>query len=203
MLLRGWQIVGAAAVLLLILITANLLQHEFTEEFVRIVIRITARCSVALFLLAFTASSLRALWPTRLTAWQLQNRRYLGVAFAVSHFTHLAALFTLGACFPRPFIDELNAVTLVGGGLAYLFLTLMTITSFVGPRRAIGERAWKILHTLGSYYIWLIFLNSYLSRALVDISYAPYAVALLLALAARIAFWSKRRSGTFRERAAT
>lgn len=202
MLLRGWRITGWVAVLLLILIMANLLQHGFTEDFVRTVIRVTARCSVVLFLLAFTASSLRALWPTRLTTWQLQNRRYLGISFAVSHFTHLAALFVLGKFFPHPFVDELNAVTLAGGGLAYAFLTLMTITSFSSPRRAIGERAWKTLHTVGSYYIWLIFLNSYLSRALADVGYAPYAIALLLALAARIAFWLRRRSGALRESAA-
>ena len=71
----------------------------------------------------------------------------------------------LAAKFPHPFVDDSKSSTLVGGGLAYLFITLMTVTSFAAPRRLIGERAWRILHTVGSYYIWLIFLNSYSARA--------------------------------------
>lgn len=204
MWLQGWRITGLIATLLLAFILATVQVAGFTEESVRIVIRATARCSVVLFLLAFTASSLHALWPTSATRWQSRNRRYIGVSFAVSHFTHLAALFVLGVYFPHPFVDELQTATIVGGGLAYVFITLMTLTSFAAPRRAIGERAWKMLHTIGAYYIWLIFLNSYLSRALMDSRYAPYALALLLALGLRIAYWSKRRRDTraLRERAA-
>jgi hypothetical protein len=48
-------------------------------------IRITARTSAVLFLLAFTASSLYQLWPTPTTKWIRRNRRYLGVGFAGSH----------------------------------------------------------------------------------------------------------------------
>ena len=72
----------------------------------------------------------------------------------------------------------------------------MTITSFAPPRRLIGEHAWKILHTTGSYYVWLIFFNSYAVRAVQDIAYAPFAIALLLALALRIARWLKSRAPT-------
>jgi DMSO/TMAO reductase YedYZ heme-binding membrane subunit len=79
-------------------------------------------------------------------------------------------------------------------------LTLMTITSFAAPRRLIGERAWKILHTTGSYYIWLIFMNSYLSRTLADAAYAPFTLALIAALGLRIAS-SLRRRGTAGEKA--
>ena len=194
MQIKGWRITGCVAIVLLAVLASSQALWGFSEESVRVVVRATARISVALFLMAFTAASLNGLFPSAATRWLRANRRYLGVAFALSHFTHLAALFTLGVYFPHPFVDDLNAVTLIGGGLAYAFLTSMTITSFAGPRRWIGERGWSILHTTGSYYIWLIFLNSYLSRSLMDFAYVPYALALVIALGLRIAFWMKRRN---------
>jgi DMSO/TMAO reductase YedYZ heme-binding membrane subunit len=161
---------------------------------IRSIIRVTARVSIALFLLAFTASSLRALFPSPGSTWVLQNRRYLGVSFALSHFAHLIALFALGALFPHPFLDETTAVTFLGGGLAYVFITAMTITSFAPPRRLIGERAWKILHTTGSYYIWFIFFISYVPHALQNSAYIPLATALVLAFGLRMTRRYKRRA---------
>jgi len=54
------------------------------SEGARAAIRFTARTSMALFLLAFTASALYRFWPGRVTRWIRQNRRYLGVSFAGS-----------------------------------------------------------------------------------------------------------------------
>ena len=187
MRIRGWTITGITAALLAAIVLVTWSTHGFTEEFVRVNVRATARVSVTLFLLAFSASSLRALYPSQATNWLLQNRRYLGVSFALSHFVHLGVLLLLGMRFPHPFLDDLAPITLIGGGLAYVFITLMTVTSFAAPRHLIGERAWKILHTTGSYYVWLIFFNSYAPRAVQDAAYVPLALALLAALALRIA----------------
>jgi hypothetical protein len=154
---------------------------------VRGVIRITARTSVALFLLAFTASSLWQLWPNAWTRWQRQNRRYLGVSFAASHGIHLAALVALYRIAPAELLYDGIAITLIFGGLAYVFIAAMTLTSFDRTAAAIGPRAWKILHTVGSYYIWLIFLNSYATRAMTEAAYVPIATALVGALGLRIA----------------
>jgi sulfoxide reductase heme-binding subunit YedZ len=189
-----WRITGVVAALLAVIIGVSFATDGFSEDFVRVLVRATARVSVVLFVLAFGAASLRALFPSRATQWLAANRRYLGVSFALSHFVHLATLFALGIWFPHPFIDDLNAVTVVGGGLAYVFITAMTITSFAPPRRAIGERAWHRLHTIGSYYVWLIFLNSYVSRAVTELSYVPFALLLIGVFALRIAFWLKRRA---------
>ena len=193
MKLSRWSITALTAVVLAVIIVASAASQGATEEFVRVIIRATARVSVTLFLLAFSAASLRALFPSSATTWLIQNRRYLGVSFALSHFTHLGALFALGIWYPHPFLDETDAITFAGGGLAYVFLAAMTVTSFAPPRRLIGERAWKILHTTGSYYIWLIFLNSYVARAVQDPAYVPFALALVLAFALRLAHWYKRR----------
>lgn len=192
--IKGWQITGWVAAALALLIGISFASAGFSEAAIRSIVRGTAKLSVLLFLSAFAASSLRAFWPNDVTTWLLQNRRYIGVSFALSHFTHLAALVGLAVAFPHPFVDDLRPITLVGGGLAYAFITAMTITSFSAPRRAIGAKAWTVLHTVGGYYIWTIFLNSYLSRAMRDLEYAPFAIALLAVLTLRIVHAIKRRT---------
>src|SRR5262245_17503917 len=100
MRVERWRITGLVAIGLAAMFLVQYFGLGSGEDLIRSIIRITARVSVALFLLAFTSSSLRALFPSRASTWLLQNRRYLGVSFALSHFTHLAALFALGAWFP-------------------------------------------------------------------------------------------------------
>ncbi|MGH8187112.1 MAG: hypothetical protein ACREUC_11145, partial [Steroidobacteraceae bacterium] len=82
---------------------------------------------------------------------------------------------------------DVTAITWIFGGLAYVFIAAMAATSFDRTTGMIGPRAWKILHTTGSYYIWLIFANSYISRAAMIPEYIPAAVLVVLALALRIA----------------
>ena len=47
-------------------------------------------CALPFFLVAFTASSLATLWPSRRTRWLLSNRRYFGLAFAFGMAWHLS-----------------------------------------------------------------------------------------------------------------
>jgi sulfoxide reductase heme-binding subunit YedZ len=185
--LHGWPIVGVATVVVLLCSAAMLLMSADPVEQVRGVIRVTARTSLALFLLAFTAAALWQFWPNAWTRWQRQNRRYLGVSFAASHGVHLVAIVTFYRIAPAEFLYDGIAVTLIFGGLAYVFIAAMTLTSFDRTAAAIGPRAWKILHTVGSYYIWLIFLNSYATRAMTEAAYAPIALLLVGALGLRIA----------------
>ncbi|MBX9823823.1 MAG: hypothetical protein K2Y27_02390, partial [Xanthobacteraceae bacterium] len=97
---------------------------------VRLAIRATARTSLVLFALAFTASALAELIPTEATRWQRRNRRYLGVSFAVSHFIHLGAILALAALDRELFWKLTNVTTIVLAGTAYLFIAAMTATSF-------------------------------------------------------------------------
>jgi methionine sulfoxide reductase heme-binding subunit len=185
--LNGWPLVGVASVAILASVAAAIAITPEVGEAAGRTVRLTARTSVALFLAAFTASALFRLWPNAWTRWQRQNRRYLGVAFAVSHGVHLAAIFWLQHVRPVEFARDVNAITWIGGGLAYVFIAAMTATSFDRTAEMIGPRAWKILHTVGSYYIWLIFANSYIGRALAMPEYIPAAAIVVLALGLRIA----------------
>jgi len=123
--------------------------------------RLTARISVFFFLAAFAASALFQFWPTRVSRSLLANRRSVGLAFALSHFIHLGVLiayFTVSG-------EDPGLVRITGGGVAYLFIGLMALTSNDLSVRRLGKR-WTWLHTAGGWYIWLIFLNSYLGRTL-------------------------------------
>jgi sulfoxide reductase heme-binding subunit YedZ len=186
-LVNGWPLVGVAAVAILAAVLAAIATAPDVGEAAARSVRLTARTSVTLFLAAFTAAALWRFWPNAWTRWQRQNRRYLGVSFAVSHFTHLGAIAALGRVAPAELAADANAITWIFGGLAYVFIAAMTFTSFDRTAQMLGPRAWTILHTTGSYYVWLIFANSYIARAVMSPEYIPLALLVVLALALRIA----------------
>jgi DMSO/TMAO reductase YedYZ heme-binding membrane subunit len=190
----GWPIVGYAAVILLLLFGAELAWLGTGELGIRQVVRTSAQTSLLLFSTAFAASSLYRMRRSPLTRWLLVNRRYIGVSFGLSHYFHLAALIALGRV-SQSFVDDLNAVTIVGGGLGYVFLTAMVATSFDRTAAALGTRWWGLLHKVGAYYLWFIFFQSYLPRMLItSLAYAPAVALLLAALGLRLAVgWQARQ----------
>lgn len=158
----------------------------------RMLIRATARSSLLIFLAAFTASSLVRLWPAPTTRWMIRNRRWLGLGFAFSHLIHLIAILWLfgmyGGQTPAP-----SMRTIVGGGIAYVFILLLAATSWNGAVRALGARNWQRLHRTGVWYIWLIFMVSYGGRAATNPLYLPPALLLIGAALLRV-FASRRRA---------
>jgi hypothetical protein len=187
----GWPLVGYCALVLLAVSALRFATLGVGEEGLRAMIRFTAQLSLLLFSAAFTASSLHALWPRSDWAqWLRANRRYLGVWFALSHTEHLVLLILLGRV-SQEFVDGLNSATIVGGGLAYVFLYAMTATSFDRSAAWLGPRRWRLLHKVGAYYIWFIFFQSYVPRALVSPFYAPFAALLIADIGVRI--WAGRK----------
>ena len=121
-------------------------------------IRATARTSLVLFALAFSAAAMAELVAsTTATRWQRRNRRYLGVSFAVSHFIHLAALIALARTDQELFWTLTNPANIVLAGTAYLFIAAMTATSFDRTAAWLGARKWRLLHLVGGWYIWISF----------------------------------------------
>ncbi|HEY8538888.1 MAG TPA: hypothetical protein VIL28_08470 [Steroidobacteraceae bacterium] len=189
----GWRIVGATALAVGGFVGAIAASAPDSDDAVHIVMRVTARMAVVLFLLAFSASSVAQLWPSAWTRWQRRNRRYLGVSFAVAHFTHFLAILSLRVIAPDHFAT-IPAVTWIFGGIAYVFVAAMTATSFDATAKAIGPKAWRVLHTTGSYYIWLIFAVSYLTRVVEMPEFAPIAAAVLAGLGLRVVARLQRRA---------
>jgi DMSO/TMAO reductase YedYZ heme-binding membrane subunit len=193
---KGRAIIVWVAAGLGIMLALGFLRLGWSEEGVRSAVRSTAQVAVVCFVLAFSASSLRVLLRSPSSAWMLANRRHLGLSFAFAHTVHLLALIALALFFPEPFMSELNAVTLVGGGLAYVFLFALAITSNDASVARLGRRRWRLLHLVGSYYIWLIFFQSYAPRALAEPFYVPFGLLLLAAPSLRIARWARDRKRT-------
>ena len=74
----------------------------------------------------------------------------------------------------------------MGGGLAYLFIAAMSVTSFDHTRQWLGIKRWKQLHTIGSYYIWFVFTQSYFPLAIKEVFYVPFVAALIVVMLLRI-----------------
>ncbi len=92
------------------------------------------------------------------------------------------------------FAEGLDATTLVGGGLAYLFTAAMAFTSNDASVRALGRKGWRRLHLVGSWYIWIVFAQSYLPRAARDPDYLPAALLVLAIPALRSTVFLRRRA---------
>ncbi|HET6333471.1 MAG TPA: hypothetical protein VFG30_09680 [Polyangiales bacterium] len=164
--LEGWSltiwIAGAIACVTLAIIGSG----QASAAAIGLAIRFTARTSFVLFAAAFSASALVSLVPNRFTYWQRRNRRQLGVAFAASHFIHAAAIGVFAALQPLAFHEHTRTMNPLPGVLAYVFIAAMAATSFDRTRAWIGSRGFRVLHTVGSIYVWIAFLNAFLVRAL-------------------------------------
>jgi sulfoxide reductase heme-binding subunit YedZ len=198
--MRGWPVTIGISLVLLALAALQLTIWGTDEAGVRVVVRSTARSSVVLFLLAFCASSLRMFWQTGVSKWLLAQRRYVGVSYAVSHAIHAAALVAL-YMISTEFSTTLSAVTIVFGGLAYVFTLAMAFTSFDAAVHALGRDRWHRLHVIGGWYIWLIFAQSYVPRAFASVAYVPVALLVLAVPVIRIARARRSRSKPTRGRA--
>lgn len=125
-------------------------------------LRVTARLAFFFLMLAYLARPLVRLFPQ--SAWPrvlLRNRRYLGLAMALAHTVHFGYVVALFVYTDTP----LGLVTAVGGGLAFVLMWLMAATSNNWSMRRMG-RYWGRLHTVGLHYLWLIFMQSFVTALL-------------------------------------
>jgi DMSO/TMAO reductase YedYZ heme-binding membrane subunit len=197
-MMQGWRLTRLLSALLLAMSAVLLTQHNWDIEGVRLVIRTTARTSVILFVLAFTASALATLVPNDVTRWTLRNRRYLGVSFAVSHFIHLAAILSLAQIDRALFWTLTNVMTILLAGAAYFFIAAMAATSFDSSARWMGPRAWRVLHLVGAWYIWVSFAIAFGKRVPLDAFYWPWAALVALAGIVRLVAMVRRKDKSLR-----
>jgi len=192
-LLEGWTFTLAVAAAIASLTVAILCVGGTGAAAIGLALRVTARASFALFAAAFTASATRRLWPSRLTRWQRRNRRYLGVAFAASHAIHGALIIALATLQPEQFHDHTRMTNPIPGTIGYALILAMAVTSFDRPAAWLGRRAWNVLHTVGSFYVWGVFLVSFLGRALRMPGYwLPVGLAVA-AMVLRVVAWRAGR----------
>lgn len=134
--------------------------YESTIEILQAVTRFTARISLLMFAMVFTASALHKLLRKSWTAEFLKNWRPYALSFAYAHTIHLFAIFLLY----RQTSEKAPLVTMVFGGLAYLLIYVMAFTTNEKAVKKMGFRNWKALHRVALFYIWFIFFMTYIRR---------------------------------------
>ncbi|MEZ4884259.1 MAG: hypothetical protein R3E32_05920 [Chitinophagales bacterium] len=194
--MKKWSIVQVTVGLSIMIFLSFFMVLGFNEVSTREAIKWSARISFLLFCSAFVASSLHHLLQNIFSAWLLTNRKYIGISFAIIHLIHLKFLLILQYYF-HPVFDLAAKTSIAAGSIAYLFIVLMLLTSFSFFAQYLTTRQWKILHTVGGYWIWSIFMSSYWKRSLTESAHIPLVVILVVVLILRIWYFvSKRRSPT-------
>ncbi|MCU0535660.1 MAG: hypothetical protein MUD14_17355 [Hydrococcus sp. Prado102] len=190
-----WKIVYVAVAMSAVLSAIALTMYGIEKKGIIHWLDATGRAGTITFIAAFIASPLHKLFPNSLSRWLLKNRRFLGIAFGFQHLVfHLPAVIWFCAIAPVP-IDAI-----VTGGLGFIILIPMLITSFNAPMKWLGSRNWKILHKTGMFYLMFVFIISYfpgisgnpsLSKSYL-INYAPLESALLIGVFLRIIIFVRR-----------
>ncbi|WP_338828389.1 hypothetical protein [Bradyrhizobium sp. 27S5] len=183
---EGWRLFGLLTLTLIGLSIWIAAMRQFEVEGVRMVIRFTARTSLLLFCLAFSAAALARLWPNAWTHWQRRNRRYLGVTFAASHAIHAVAIAAFAVLDPAGFAAATSVVSYVFGGIGYVVIIALTATSFDRTAAMLSPRAWLTLHLVGGYYLLLQFMVSFGKRIPEMPLYALFLVPLAVVFALRM-----------------
>ena len=184
----AWQIVNLIVVSALILFLIFLGTAGFTEEGIRLIIRWSAKISVTSFCIAFVASGFHRWIQNSFSFWVLMNRKYFGISFAILHLIHLAALGFLQYYF-HPVFERAATTSLLAGGMAYLFLILMLLTSFKRFSKLLSKKQWVLLHTIGGYWIWGIFFSSYF-KGVMRVEYwdLPFLILLITVFSIRLVY---------------
>lgn len=128
------------------------------QEHIGLMLRITARLAFVLLLLAYIARPLVQLMG--IGRGLLRNRRHLGLSMAFVHTVHFGYVIA----HLRHSGEVLEPIVIVFGGLAFVLMWLMAITSNQASRRALGAN-WRRLHLVGQHYLWLIFMQTFLGVA--------------------------------------
>ncbi|MGV7218834.1 hypothetical protein [Bradyrhizobium sp. UFLA05-112] len=183
---EAWRLVALLSLSLIALSLWIAAMRQFEIEGVRMAIRFTARSSLLLFCLAFSAAALVRLWPNGWTRWQRRNRRYLGLGFAVSHGLHAVAIVSLAKMDPAGFATASSAASYLFGGIGYAIIVAMAATSFDRTADLLGPRAWRTLHLVGGYYLCFQFMVSFAKRVPAMPLYAAFLVPLLAVIALRL-----------------
>ena len=174
---------------------------ENSNESLMLWARHTARISFAYFLLSFSASSLHYYFPNTLTKFIRHQRRYIGLSFALAHTVHLVALTSFFIVME----ENPGIVTLIGGGLGYVLVYAMALTSNGNAVKKLGLKRWKQIHWFGANYIAVIFAFTYVGKLLngqlngSDYDYLTFSLivgTIFIVFILRIGYFLKSKNST-------
>jgi len=185
---KNWQVFLASLLLTGALPVVLLSGTSLSDEDIRTPIRLTAQIAFGLYLVILVARPLQQLLRQDWTAALLRNRRLIGVAFVATMTTHLVLIV-----YRYESQAELEfSLDLFGAG-AYAIFYAMLITSFDGPKKAIGPKAWKLLHRVGLVWAAVIFGLPRSLDDLADPDYLKFGIPFAIAILIRITAWLRSR----------
>lgn len=156
-------------------------------------LRTTARVSFVWFVLAFVASPLETLSPSRSSRWLVERRSSFGVIFGLSmsmHVGFILRLYELHAPERPPMVTEADFWIGIPG---LVLVALLTVTSFRFLQARVSATTWRRLHRTGIWVVWAIFflcLVDSVGRKSSDhpvLAYWSFIVVLLAAMGLRVA----------------
>ena len=154
--------------------------------------RYSAHLAFVFLLLAFSASTLKAIVNNAQTRGLVRYRRQLGLGFATAHTFHLVALILFLSNLEGYSVDASIAVA----GFGYVVTALLALTSNDYSVRRLGPSKWKQLHTVGISILMLYFFVAFSGRLLTNFApiYAVYVALIATAVVAKVRM--KRRTRT-------
>ena len=197
--LNGWNLWALITVPISLAVVAMMATKDLSRPAdISSMIQFSVQCSVPWLYLAFSASSLKILFPGSFSLWSLRNRRNLGLCFAAGMGWQLFFIIWMLTGYWSYYLEDVYLFSDVAVQVpGYLFLFAMTLTSFRRWRRRISPRQWRLLHKSGIYFLWGTVWTTYLyelyyydDRQLID--YIYYWTGLL-AYGLRVVAWSKVR----------
>ena len=154
--------------------------------------RYSAHLAFVFLLLAFSASTLKAVVDNAQTRGLVRYRRQLGLGFATAHTFHLVALILFLSNLEGYSVDASVAVA----GFGYVVTALLALTSNDYSVRRLGPAKWKQLHAIGISILILYFFVAFSGRLLTNFApiYAVYVAHIATAVVAKLRV--KRRTMT-------
>ena len=129
-------------------------------EGLQAIARYSGRAGLLWFALIFAIAPWHRFAPGEWTRLALRRRRHLGLAFGVHHLVHLVELLTYLGMSGK----GLDLSRAAGGMVGYVLLVFMMLTSNDAAVARLGAKNWKRLHRTGLWYLWIVFLMTYLPR---------------------------------------
>ena len=188
--MSGPRLLSWIAVAIAVMCTALAMSASASSEGAHLIVRWTARTSLALFLLAYVARPLVVHWPSPATKAVLARRKWIGLGFALSHLAHLGGIVAIAAPDFAGFVRS-QKPTIIVALLAYVVLFAMAITSIDAVRARISAPAWKRLHRFGIHLLWVPFASTYAGAMFVE---PVFAIPTALLVAAAVLRFTARSS---------
>jgi hypothetical protein len=175
------------------------MQDLSTPHGISEMIQCSVRLCVPLLFLAFICSSITPHVPKLVRTWLTRNRRYFGLGFAAGMGWQMVFILWLVTAHSDYYMENVytgfESFVIYRLG-PYIFLLIMTITSFFPVRKKMNRKVWYAIHWIGIYYLWwdvtLTYweeVTLYDDRQIIDYVYVTLGV---LAYLARVAETGRR-----------